>query len=146
MESVSEIRVRGYQVDHFGHVNHARYVEFLEEARWALLDEHRPIVERLHKKGIFHAVVRLEINYRCPAKLGDRLLVKTAIKQVGRTSLVVSQDIIRLGDDRLIADAQVTNVFIDGTTGHPISIREDMLGVTEQINGRQGRRQKGDVQ
>jgi thioesterase-3 len=26
--------VRGYHLDLFGHVNNARYLEFLEEARW----------------------------------------------------------------------------------------------------------------
>jgi acyl-ACP thioesterase len=30
MRSTTEIRVRGYHVDVFGHVNHARYVEFLD--------------------------------------------------------------------------------------------------------------------
>ncbi len=29
------IRIRGYHLDGYGHVNNARYLEFLEEARWA---------------------------------------------------------------------------------------------------------------
>ena len=31
------VRVRNYHLDGYGHVNNARYLEFLEEARWAFL-------------------------------------------------------------------------------------------------------------
>ena len=37
--STIEIKVRGYHVDIYGHVNNARYVEFLEEARWAFAED-----------------------------------------------------------------------------------------------------------
>ena len=30
----SEVRVRGFHVDVYQHVNNARYLEFLEDARW----------------------------------------------------------------------------------------------------------------
>ena len=32
MPSSIEIKIRGYHADMFGHVNHARYLEFMEEA------------------------------------------------------------------------------------------------------------------
>lgn len=31
------LRVRGYHLDGYGHVNNARYLEFMEEGRWAFL-------------------------------------------------------------------------------------------------------------
>ena len=34
------IKVRGYHLDVFQHVNNARYLEFLEEARWTYFDDH----------------------------------------------------------------------------------------------------------
>ena len=36
--SIIEIKIRGYHVDVFGVVNHAWFVQFFEEARWAYLD------------------------------------------------------------------------------------------------------------
>ncbi len=30
----TQIKVRGYHLDVYQHVNNARYLEFLEEARW----------------------------------------------------------------------------------------------------------------
>jgi thioesterase-3 len=35
-----EIRIRGYHTDLYQHVNNARYLEFLEEGRWQLLEDH----------------------------------------------------------------------------------------------------------
>jgi thioesterase-3 len=130
VKSTTDIRVRGYHVDVFGHVNHARYVEFLEEARWAFFDQHRPVVDRLHARGISHAVVRLVLNYRQAACLGDDLRVVTSIKEVGRSSVVVAQEIVHLGDNRLIADAEITNVFLDPETGRPVSIHGDIHPLT----------------
>jgi thioesterase III len=34
-----DIKVRGYHLDVFSHVNNARYLEFLEEARWAAIEK-----------------------------------------------------------------------------------------------------------
>ncbi|EAB4380520.1 hypothetical protein EBH53_19380 [Salmonella enterica] len=34
----TQIKVRGYHLDVYQHVNNARYLEFLEEARWDGLD------------------------------------------------------------------------------------------------------------
>jgi thioesterase-3 len=125
MQASTEIQVRGYHVDVFGHVNHARYVEFLEEARWAFFDRHQPVLERLHTRGIFHAVVRLELNYCLPARVGDRLRIETAIEEVGRTSAVVAQRIFR--GEELIADVRITNAFLDRETGHAVAIRDELL-------------------
>ncbi|WOD06656.1 acyl-CoA thioesterase [Marinomonas sp. GJ51-6] len=39
MLNIIQIKVRGYHLDVFQHVNNARYLEFLEEGRWAFFDE-----------------------------------------------------------------------------------------------------------
>ena len=35
---MTKIVIRGYHLDAYRHVNNARYLEFLEEARWQYLD------------------------------------------------------------------------------------------------------------
>lgn len=34
-----KLTVRNYHLDGYGHVNNARYLEFLEEARWTFFQE-----------------------------------------------------------------------------------------------------------
>ena len=40
MKHLHNIKVRGFHTDLYGHVNNARYLEFLEEARWEFLEQH----------------------------------------------------------------------------------------------------------
>lgn len=63
------IKVRGYHLDVYQHVNNARYLEFLEEARWEWLED----LDAFHwmtQNNIAFIVVNININYRKPAVLG----------------------------------------------------------------------------
>ena len=38
MDFSTDINIRGYHIDVFGHMNNARYLELMEEARWRYID------------------------------------------------------------------------------------------------------------
>lgn len=40
-----KIKIRGYHTDSYQHVNNARYLEFLEEARWQIVEEFMEITD-----------------------------------------------------------------------------------------------------
>src|SRR5699024_11233348 len=80
------MRVRGYHLDGYGHVNNARSLEFLEEGRWVYFDD-RPARGRHFVTGNPALVaVNLNINYRQAAVAGDDLEVLTRICAVGGKS------------------------------------------------------------
>lgn len=87
------VKVRGYHLDLYGHVNNARYLEFLEEARWRLLEENRDL-GALHAQGIGFVAVKIVINYRRPALLGDRLEIRSHVATLGTKSGVLHQDVV----------------------------------------------------
>ncbi|HAT24716.1 MAG TPA: thioesterase, partial [Pantoea septica] len=68
------IKVRGYHLDVYQHVNNARYLEFLEEARWQWLEE-ADAFNWLQQQQLAFVVVNININYRRPAVLGDVLAI-----------------------------------------------------------------------
>ncbi len=78
MKAVTEITVRNYHIDNFGHVNHARYVELLEEARWRYLEENH-LLGPIHSVNAFHVVAEIVIQYRRAAHIGDILHIETHI-------------------------------------------------------------------
>lgn len=125
MKSETEIRVRGYHVDLFGHVNHARYIEFLEEGRWTYMERNN-LNDFHHKFDLAHAVVNITINYRKSAVVGDSLLIETMPIKAGSTSFVVRQKIFHKESGTLIAEAEITNVFLNQKTGELVSITEEM--------------------
>ncbi|MCA1773767.1 MAG: acyl-CoA thioesterase [Halomonas sp.] len=114
IESVSQthLRVRGYHLDGYGHVNNARYLEFMEEGRWAFFDEHPALMKELHAAGRAFVVVNLNIDYRAAAVQGDDLVVMTGIIDVGDRSAVCHHQ-IRQKNGRLVAQADLTFVLLD---------------------------------
>ena len=58
----TQIKVRGYHLDVYQHVNNARYLEFLE-ARWDGL-ENSDSFQWMTEKNIAFVVVNININYR----------------------------------------------------------------------------------
>jgi len=106
------IKVRGYHLDVYQHVNNARYLEFLEEARWAWL-ETLSAFQWMHDNRLAFIVVNININYRRPAVLGDELAINSHLVQLGGKSGVIGQTVTLLPEGEAIADATLTFVCVD---------------------------------
>ena len=85
----TRVRVQGFHCDLYGHVNNARYLEFLEAARWDALHD-AVDVELWHDRGLRFVVVNIDIDYRRPATLGHVLVIRTRGGDIGRTSAKVA--------------------------------------------------------
>ena len=72
---MTKIVIRGYHLDAYQHVNNARYLEFLEEARWQYIDNIKK--EELAKYDFSFLIVNININYRMPATVGDSIIINT---------------------------------------------------------------------
>lgn len=120
------IEVRGYELDGFGHVNHAVFLNYFEFARFkAFAAAGIPLPEIMARGEGIH-VVRVEVDYLREVKLGDTLLVETAIESTRRTSLVLAQALHREGEeDRPHARARVVAVWI-GLDGKPTRVPADV--------------------
>jgi thioesterase-3 len=123
----TEITVRGYHLDLYQHVNNARYLEFLEEARWALFEQSLR-TEFIQKEGLAFVVVNVNISYRKPATLGDRLIIQTTLGKVGQKSITLVQKVFKKGqEDTPITEALVTFVLVSGKTGKSVPVTPELL-------------------
>jgi len=100
MEYLTEIKVRGYHADFYGHVNNARYLEFFEEDRWAHLESTIDLLEWA-AKGLSFLVVNINVNYRKAVGVGEIVHVSTEIEKIGRKSAVLLQKSSSRGQGRL---------------------------------------------
>ncbi len=134
MPHVTRIKVRGYHLDLYGHVNNARYLEFLEEARWSWVEE-RGDLAGFMKGGYGFSVVNINISYRRPAFLGEVLEVRSSLKSLGNRSGVIRQEVWLAGSDTLVAEADVTFVVVSAKTGRAVplegEVRELLGGLGE---------------
>lgn len=121
MSHTSEIKVRGFHLDIYQHVNNARYLEFLEEARWEYLEETGDI-EYFQSKGLAWVIVNININYRAAATMGQTLTINTGLKKIGGKSAVFNQKITVKDTDILVADADITFVVMDQKSGKAVEL------------------------
>lgn len=121
MPHATRIKVRGYHLDLYGHVNNARYLEFLEEARWSFFEEHGDLPWFL-QSGLALVVVNINIDYRYPATMGDELSVATAVKSIGSRSAVMQQRVTLAGSDKVVAEADVTFVVFDAKQNKAVAL------------------------
>lgn len=110
MEYLTEITVRGYHADFYGHVNNARYLEFFEEDRWACL-EAKLDLPKLAASGLIFLVVNINVNYRRAVGVGETVVVSTRLESVGTRSAVLKQQVVVKGTEEEAADALVTFVL-----------------------------------
>jgi len=134
MEYLTEIKVRGYHADFYGHVNNARYLEFFEEDRWARL-ESKIDLRAWAAKGLGFLVVNINVNYRKAVMVGETVLVTTDIERINTKSAVLKQEILFKETREVAADALITFVVID-KSGRAVLMEGDLLEELQFLKSR----------
>lgn len=124
MLNIIQIKVRGYHLDIFQHVNNARYLEFLEEGRWAFFDEFGAGTE-LMEQGLAWAVVNINIDFRAEGNFADILEVHTQFTKLGNRSVTMKQRIVNAKTDTLVAEADVTYVCFSKEQKSAVALPDD---------------------
>lgn len=133
------IKVRGYHLDVYQHVNNARYLEFLEEARWEWL-ENEAGFRWMTENNIAFIVVNININYRSPAVLGDKLRIDSQMVQLNGKSGVLSQKVTQDPAGTPVADALLTFVCVDLKTQRALPIEGELRAHLEALVPRENAR------
>jgi thioesterase-3 len=110
-----DLIVRENEIDALGHVNNARFLEYLERGRMAWYNKVDPGLNKLANQSLGTVVVNIDINYRRECFSGVPLSVVTKAHSRGRTSYVLHQEIYD-NEHRCVSDALVTSVVMDMTT------------------------------
>jgi YbgC/YbaW family acyl-CoA thioester hydrolase len=111
-------------MDSFGHVNHATYLSYLEQARWEALEAGGFTSDDLRREGWGIHVVRAEVDYLKPCHQGQLLRIRSRVDRLRGTSMVFAHEIHRATDEPgsgPAVRAAVTLVWI-GLDGRPMRI------------------------
>lgn len=110
-------KVRDYEMDAYGGVNAATYLNYMEEARKEYLALLKFDLAELAKKNIGFVVIRYEVDYRCSLIAGDHFVVETSMERVSRIKVIFHQSIYRLPDRKPAVSCQ--------NSGIPINIKRN---------------------
>jgi acyl-CoA thioester hydrolase len=125
------IRVYWEDTDAGGVVYYANYLRFMERARseWLRARGFEQDVLR-DETGVVFVVRRVEIDYRSPARFNDALDVTVRLREAGRASLVVQQELMR--GDLCLAEAVVTLACVDAANFKPVKMPSTLLQALSQ--------------
>jgi len=124
-----QLKVRHYEVDQYGHVNHAQYVHYLEVARIEALDALGLSLAEIRRQGYLILAADLFVKYLAPARSGDTLDIVTYVREVRGARSIWIQEIRETTSQRLLVTAEVTGAFAteDGRPARvPASFREKL--------------------
>jgi acyl-CoA thioester hydrolase len=109
-------RVRWSDVDVMGIVYYGRYLRFMEAAETELFRALGfPYDVLADEHGVWIARIRLECDYRAPAKLDDEIVCRAELRKIGGSSLRFTFPIDRADGTRLV-DGTLVLAALDRTT------------------------------
>jgi acyl-CoA thioester hydrolase len=126
------VRVYYEDTDAAGVVYYANYLKYMERARTEWLSSLGFDVASFERlQGVAFAVHRVEIDYRLPARLGDRVEATLTLVELTRARMVVRQDVRR--DGTVLTAAGVTLACLDRATFRPTRIPAALYGRLEGL-------------
>lgn len=125
-----ERRIYYEDTDAAGVVYYGKYLGFLEQGRTEYLRERGVSIGKLHEQGHLFAVMRVEIDYLKPAVLDDLIRVDTNVLETSNATFTMGQKVVRISDERLLAEGRVTMACI-GPGGRAKRMPAELLKVLE---------------
>ena len=127
----TRIKIRGYHTDLYQHVNNARYLEFLEEGRWQILEDYLNVTDFI-QQGMMFFVVNINISYKSQARVNDMVVVKSGLYRIGNKSAVIRQHIVNETTNQTCIEADITFVITD-LNQTPMMFRGELKELIEKL-------------
>lgn len=112
------IALRWSDLDALNHVNNARYLTFLEQARIEWFDT---VDEPWMTDEMGPVVATATLNFRRPIEYPASIAVELFTERLGTTSVTIGHRIVA-ADGTLHCDGHVVAVWIDRRSGKPIPL------------------------
>src|SRR5215813_7081029 len=113
------LKVRHYEVDEYGHVNHAAYVHYLETARIEALEAVGLPLKAMRRDGYIIVAVELTVKYHSPARSSETLDITTYVREIRGARSIWIQEIREAASRRLVVTAEVTGALMT-ESGRPV--------------------------
>ena len=112
------LKVRLYETDIYGHVNHAHYVHYFESGRIEALASIGLSIEEMKRQGYLIFAAEISVIYHAPAYLGNELEVVTGVREMRGARSIWVQEVRNATTGQLLASGLVTGALMSDT-GRP---------------------------
>lgn len=120
----SRLRVRSCDVDSFGHVNNAVYLQYCEGARNDYMLDRGLTFADFRDWNAGPVLTSALLQFRVAAVTDDELEILGSLVIDSRIRFHIDHRLVRTGDGVLVCEAKLDFAFVDLTTGRPCRIPE----------------------
>lgn len=121
--------LRWSDLDAFNHVNNARYLTFLEQAR---IQWFQTIGETWITEEAAPVVANITLNYKMPIEYPAEIAVELFTERLGNSSITIGHRILS-ADGTLHCDGSVVMVWIERAGGRPTALPEAVRRASERL-------------
>jgi acyl-CoA thioester hydrolase len=125
-EASFDVQVRWSDPDQLGHVNHAKYLTYFEDARMSVVSR-SPIGTPGVRQGRGCIAARVAVDYRRQVTFtaGLTLTVRTGVGRIGTSSFTLLQKLYLPADPQPVAECECVLVAFDYAANHSRPLDED---------------------
>ena len=105
------LTARGYELDSYGHVNNAVYLNYAEQARWELFRE-LGLLDQLIADQTKVVIVENHVKYIRQVKLFDEITVETQMEKSAHF-LLFHHHLLNAKTGKTVAKVTAKSVFLD---------------------------------
>lgn len=128
-QHATTLRVRYGETDQMGYSYYGNYAQYFEVGRVEALRELGMSYKSLEDRGVMLPVSHFEVNYKAPALYDDALQIITHVSELKGPRLIFNYEIYV--NEKLIATASTTLVFVAKETMRPIAPPDDFINLLE---------------
>jgi len=119
------VQVMFYDTDCAAVVHNLAYLRHIETARTLLAEQLGWHLATMGETGLYPVVLRTEIDYKRPAKLGDHLLIRARLDSVERMRFWCAFDVVRESDQTLMVHCRQSLALIQMPGAKPVRLPVD---------------------
>ena len=115
-------QVMFYDSDAAGVVHNIAYLRYIEKNRTLLGVELGLDYKEMSKEQTYGAVIRTEIDYKSPAILGDEIMVRGWLSEIGKVRFWCAFEIIRTEDQSKLVSCKQQLALVKMPGGKPLRL------------------------
>lgn len=120
-------KIRHYECDAYGHVNHANYLRYMQEAAFDASAAAGYDFRRYREMDRAWLVRETDITYLRPLAYGDSVVVKTWVLDFRRVRSRRAYELRDLATGEMVAQATTEWIFLDSQSLRPVTIPAEMV-------------------
>jgi YbgC/YbaW family acyl-CoA thioester hydrolase len=131
-----EYQVMFFDTDCGGVVHNLAYLRMIETARTMLAEQIGLGMVEMAERGIYPVLLRTEADYRRPAKLSDKLIIRGRMDRVERARFWCAFEVVRPADDVLMVTCRQSLALVQMPVGKPLRLPEEWATRFAHLRGK----------